>query len=377
MTSFRFIHASDLHLGRRFANIPQQSDDNIRGRLMEARHDAIRRIADAARAHHAGHVLLAGDTFHTATPSVTVWRQALSAMALDPALTWWILPGNHDNLRDAEPLWDNLLRDGPDNVRPVTQAAPLDLDDTATLLPAPVTFANPGRDLTDELVTMPSSDGAIRVGLAHGGVVDFTESGAHVPPDRDRLAKLDYLALGDWHGRLAVGDRTHYPGSPEQDRFKHDRRGACLAVTIAGPGAVPQVTEVTTGTFLWHTVELNVLPGQDVVAALERLLPGEGRRDVLLRINALGWAGLPEQADLTRAAQRVGPEFAHFELVTDRLGTQYSEADLDAFDAGGALRMAANTLMDETRSAEVSAEQRDIAGAALSRLYAITKGDGQ
>jgi len=98
---------------------------------------------------------------------------------------------------------------------------------------------------------------------------------------------------------------------------------------------------------------------------------------VLLRINALGWAGLPEQADLTRAAQRVGPEFAHFELVTDRLGTQYSEADLDAFDAGGALRMAANTLMDETRSAEVSAEQRDIAGAALSRLYAITKGDGQ
>ena len=37
MTAFRFIHASDLHLGRRFANIPQPEDGNIRGRLMEAR----------------------------------------------------------------------------------------------------------------------------------------------------------------------------------------------------------------------------------------------------------------------------------------------------------------------------------------------------
>ncbi|MEY8841835.1 DNA repair exonuclease, partial [Cribrihabitans sp. XS_ASV171] len=78
--AFRFIHASDLHIGRKFANIPQPPDGNIRGRLMEARHVAIGRLAAVARARGAAHVLLAGDSFDTATPSPVVIRQALAAM---------------------------------------------------------------------------------------------------------------------------------------------------------------------------------------------------------------------------------------------------------------------------------------------------------
>ena len=78
--TLRFIHASDLHIGRKFANIPQPEDGNIRGRLMEARHGTIARLAEVAQSRDAGHVLLAGDTFDTATPSPAVIRQALAAM---------------------------------------------------------------------------------------------------------------------------------------------------------------------------------------------------------------------------------------------------------------------------------------------------------
>ena len=46
MADFRFIHASDLHLGRRFAAMPEE----IRPHLAEARHGAIPRLAGAARA---------------------------------------------------------------------------------------------------------------------------------------------------------------------------------------------------------------------------------------------------------------------------------------------------------------------------------------
>ena len=95
--SFRFIHASDLHIGRKFANIPQPPDGNIRGRLMEARHGALVRLAEAARQHEASHILLAGDTFDTASPSPALIRQAMAAMGEDAAITWWLLPGNHDN----------------------------------------------------------------------------------------------------------------------------------------------------------------------------------------------------------------------------------------------------------------------------------------
>ena len=373
MTGFRFIHASDLHLGRRFANIPEPPDGNVRGRLMEARHGALARIAAAATAQGAADILLAGDTFDTATPSPTIIRQTLAAMAEAGAVRWWLLPGNHDNLRDAEPLWDAVRREGPANVRAVTETAPVALAPGVVLLPCPVEWRSAGRDPTTAMVEMQSAEGDLRIGLAHGGVADFGEDGAAIAPDRDRSAGLDFLALGDWHGRMQVGSRVHYSGSPEQDRFKHDRRGVCLAVELAGPGATPHVEEVETGTFLWTERELTLAPRQDAEEALEAALPVAGRRNTLLRLRASGWTGLAERARLSAAADRCGPEFAHLELRTDTLGTQYETGDLNDIDRAGALRLAAEHLMAEAEDAARSEFDRNVATDALARLYAYTR----
>lgn len=370
MTAFRFIHASDLHLGRRFANIPQPEDGNIRGRLMEARHGVIARLAQAARDTGAAHIVLAGDTFDTATPSPTVLRQALTAMAEDASLTWWLLPGNHDNMANAEPLWERMLAEAPENVRPLLDAAPRMMADGASLLPVPVTHRAPGRDLTEGLDAVPTPEGALRIALAHGGVTDFEDTGAHIPPDRAARANLDYLALGDWHGRLQIDARTHYPGTPEQDRFKHGRRGLCLAVTIDAPGAIPQVAEVETGQFWWTETELPVQAGLDTAAALDALLPATGRRDVLMRVRATGWASLAQRADLSRAANDAAPDFAWLTLNTEGLGALLDNVDLDTIDHAGALRQAAETLKSEAENPDLSAEDRGIAAEALARLYA-------
>ncbi len=375
--ALRFIHASDLHIGRKFANIPQPPDGNIRGRLMEARHGAIGRLAQAARDQGAAHVLLAGDTFDTATPSPVVIRQALAAMGEAPELTWWLLPGNHDNLRDAEPLWEAIRRDAPANVIALSDAEPQEMGDAATLLPCPVAFRSGASDPSEPLVSMTSDEGKLRIGLAHGGVTDFAESGEAIAPDRDQSARLDYLALGDWHGRLAVSDRVQYSGSPEQDRFKHGRRGVCLCVALEGPGAVPQIEEIETGEFLWSEVELPLYPRQDAAAALATILPETGRRDVLLRVAATGWAGLPDHVVLQRAADRCAPDFAHFELVTQALGTQYETADLDEIDRGGALRLAANGLVEQAESEALSQADREVAADALARLYAYVREGAQ
>lgn len=373
MAAFRFVHASDLHLGRRFANIAEPPDGNIRGRLMEARHGAIARIAETARATGATHILMAGDTFDTPTPSPSVIRQAITAMGEAGFADWWLLPGNHDNLREAEPLWDVIRQNEPGNVHAVTGPEPIELCDAATLLPCPVEYRSSGRDLTEDLVAMSSSEGALRIGLAHGGVVDFTQGNSNVPPDRDRSARLDYLALGDWHGRLQVAPRVQYSGSPEQDRFKHGRRGVCLAVAIDGPGALPQVEERETGAFLWSAFTLELTPGQDPEAALASLLPASRRRDVLIEVQAKGLLGLPDQARLRQAGSRIGPEFAHFDLKTDCLGTLYQEADLDEIDRAGALRLAANALREEAEADSLPALEREVAAAALARLYAYVK----
>lgn len=375
--TFRFIHTSDLHLGRKFTTIPEPPDGNIRGRLMEARHAAIARIAAAARAEGAGHVLVAGDTFDTPTPSQSVVKQALAAMAGDTGIKWWLLPGNHDNLREAEPIWDAIRHNAPANVHVISAGAPIDLDEGATLLPCPVEWRSAGADLTEALTAMPSDEGALRIALAHGGVVDFNRTGANIPPDRDRTARLDYLALGDWHGRVAISARVHYPGSPELDRFKRGGRGLCLSVAIDGPGSAPRVNEIETGTFLWKETDLQLTPHQDACASLELLLPATGRRDTLLRIPVTGWACLPDQVALRRMADRVGPEFAYFDLRTGELGTQYETTDLDEIDRGGALRLAADALLADAGSSALADTDRTIAADALSRLYAYVKEDAQ
>ena len=373
--SFRFIHTSDLHLGTKFANIPEPPDGSVRGRLREARHGAIARIAAAARDHGATDILVAGDTFDTPTPSLSVVRQALSAMGEDQTIRWWLLPGNHDNLREAEPLWDKIARDAPNNVHAILDASPISLSPEATLLPCPVVWRSAGADPTDALVSMRSEAGTLRIGLAHGGVTDFTDAGANIPPDRDVSAQLDYLALGDWHGRVTIGARVQYCGSPEQDRFKHGQRGVCLAVTLDSPGAVPRVQEVTIGSFLWQELALELTPRTNAAAALAALVPGTGRRDLLVRIQATGWAGLPDQVALQHTAAQLGPEFAHFDLQTGKLGTQYDVADLDEIDRGGALRLAADTLLAAAEDEAASQADRDVSADALARLYAIVNED--
>ncbi len=368
--TFRFIHTSDLHFGRRFGTF----SEDLRGRLVEARHGAIARLAVVAGKHDAAHVLIAGDIFDTETPSPPVLRQALAAMAEHDAVHWWLLPGNHDSLA-AESLWARVARDAPANVHPLTTAGPVPLGPGATLLPVPVTRRYPGRDLTEALDAMPSPEGSLRIGLAHGAVVGFEEDATGViRPDRDRLAGLDYLALGDWHGAKEISPRTRYSGTPEYDRFRRSGRGSCLVVSLEGPGAPPRVAQVETGQFQWVDRRLDLLPGQETAAALQAVLPTGGRRDTLLSLRAEGRVRLPDRAALEDAAEVVAPEFGFFDLSLDSLETEFDAADLDEIDRGGALRSAAEGLRHAALDDGLADDERRLAAAALNRLYGYLRG---
>ncbi len=377
MPGFRFIHSSDLHLGRRFSNLPE----DIRGRLVEARHLAIDALAAAAKEHGANDIFIAGDLFDTETPSERVWRQALAAMGATPELRWWIIPGNHDSLA-AETLWKRFCDKAPESVRVVDEAAPVEVAPGVSLLPSPVPSRFPGRDLTEWMPDCATLEGHLRIGLAHGGVVTFgseDDGRETIPIDRARSAGLDYLALGDWHGFMKLMDRAFYSGSPERDRFKHQGRGICLAVTIAGPGAVPQIDEVETGRFDWFEVELHLTPEQVATQALAAVLPktGTGRRDTLIRLFANGWVRLPERMALEMAIEHALPEFAHFEFSDRELMTECVAEDLDEIAAGGALRVAAEGLYEDARKDGASDLDRRVADATLSRLYSFVRGQAQ
>ncbi len=370
--SFRFIHSSDLHLGKRFG----QFGGDLPAKLREARHAAIGRLAEQARTHGATTILLAGDTFDTETPARDVRRQALAAMRDHAPLTWVILPGNHDSLQAAQ-LWADLRAEAPDNVVLALEPAVMELAPGVALLPAACTTRRPGRDLTEWMDGGATADGTIRIGLAHGAVQSFSEEGRSpdiIAPDRARRAGLAYLALGDWHGGVEIDPRTRYSGTPEPDRFKHDRPGEVSLVVLEAASALPQVTTVPIGSYSWRTVDLNLLDSEDPRERLERLLPdGPSRRQWLVRLVATGHVGLTSRSALAAAVDHASADFASLEFDDAALVTACEVSDLDAIDRAGALREAAEALLAEATDAARSAEDRDIASAALSRLHAYAQ----
>src|SRR5690606_4559470 len=97
------------------------------------------------------------------------------------------------------------------------------------VLAAPLTQRHTHSDLTGWFDVEPSDPALIRIGLAHGCVAGIlpsnVDAGNPIAADRAVSARLDYLALGDWHGTRRVDPRTWYSGTPEPDRFRRNDPG--------------------------------------------------------------------------------------------------------------------------------------------------------
>ncbi|MCC6008104.1 MAG: metallophosphoesterase [Rhodobacteraceae bacterium] len=367
---FRFVHASDLHLGKPFGRFPEAP----RNLLQQARAALPARMAEIAGTQGAGHVLLAGDTFDQTTPAPDVVRKAMNAIRGAPDITFVLMPGNHDHANAAE-LWAQVARDAPENLRLALEPVPLSLAPGVVLLPAPPSERRPGRDLTEWFDTAPSPEGALRVGLAHGSVTDFgtSEEGASsvIPPDRARRAGLAYLGLGDWHGQLRIGAETWYSGAPEADSFRHTAPPGVLLVELAG-GASPAVTPLPTATLHWTRarLELSGAPDEDPAALHDAALPPLADRvSTLLDLRVTGRAGPLARVALTRAIAAAEPDFLWHAVDLDGLAAVHDTQDLDAIDRQGALRAAARALSEEAANPAHDPATRETARAALSYLF--------
>ncbi|APG46112.1 metallophosphoesterase family protein [Phaeobacter porticola] len=373
MTRLRLLHTSDLHLGKRFG----QFDEETRAALQQARQGILARLAQVATTEGAGHVLIAGDLFDTETPSARVIRQALAAMAAADPVQWWIIPGNHDS-GAAEPLWAEMARHVPENVHLLMQPDPVEMAPGATLLASPCERRFAGQDRTTWMDSAETPEGHLRIGLAHGAVLDFDrdQNGAEtIATTRASSARLDYLALGDWHGDFTLNAHSRYPGTPERDRFKHPGRGSCLLVDLPGPGQPPQLRQIEVGQYHWQDLALDLAPGLDVAALVDAVLPADETAwpDCLIRIRARGWVTAEQHMQLRACIDHHAPAFCHLTLETEGLRMEHRAEDLDQIATGGALRVAAETLMQDSADAARSQKDRDVAAAALNRLYAFVR----
>lgn len=364
----KFIHSSDLHLGKPFGRFPE----DVRVRLRQARADALPKLAALAREHSASHIMLAGDTFDQMTPAPSVIRQALNAMGAAGHVTWILMPGNHDHANATE-LWRQVSQDAPENVDLQLEPIPYALTEDATLLPAPPSERHPGRDLTDWFDTADTGE-TLRIGLAHGSVTEFgsSEDGGSsvIAPDRAKRAGLAYLGLGDWHGQLQIGPETWYSGAPEADGFKHKLEPSALLIETAGKTAPAKVTSLPTSSINWQRVTLDLAGEDAIIAAHEAILPPLSERAVtLFELIVTGRAGPMDRVTLEQAITKAAPDFLWHRAGLTQLGMVHDTADLDAIDRQGALRGAAETLAQDAIDETLAPEVRATAQAALSLLF--------
>lgn len=282
----KLLHTADWQIGKLFG----QFEPDVAALLAEARFKTIERLARLATQQEVDLVLVAGDIFDLQGVADKTLHRLFNALAGFSG-TWVMIPGNHDAAL-AESVWTRAmrLRVIPANVELCLQPHPLVLQSPGVaLLPAPLTQRHTYHDLTEWFAEAETPAGMPRIGLAHGCVQGILAADIDSPnpiaAGRAAQARLDYLALGDWHGVRQVDERSWYAGTPETDRFRNNDSGHVLLVELAAPNAMPCVEIVATSQYHWHSLQPLLQVPSDLLE-LEQRLAAFTAADVLdLRIS--------------------------------------------------------------------------------------------
>jgi len=366
----RFIHAADFQIGKPY----NWANDRAQKTLQERREQAIEQVGEVAAESQADFIVVAGDFFDANTIEDDVITRACRRLS-GADIPTYILPGNHDFAAGPACVYERSTfeRHQPDPVTVLDSEEPrVVADGEAVLLPAPIRRRNELGDPTshfDSDLGRKEAPEAVRIGVAHGGVVDFErgEASSRIDPERVESAELDYLALGDWHGKKRIRDGVWYCGTPEPDSFKQNDPGHILQVEIEEPGADPVVQPVETAQTKWIQKEVDVRHEEDLAAFREWF---EGLTDplnALVRLELRGQLGLEATGSLEDLLDDLENTVLHLGRRGDGVRPKASPDEIDAIATDGYVRTAVERLKAEAEEGEESAEE------ALQLLYQLKR----
>jgi len=366
----RFVHAADFQIGKPY----NWANGRAQKTLQERREQAIERVGEVAEERNADFIVVAGDFFDANTIEDDVITRACRRLSsIDVPV--YILPGNHDFAAGPACVYERSTfdRHQPDHVTVLDSDTPqVVADGEAVLLPAPIKRRNELGDPTshfDSDLGRDAAPDAVRVGVAHGGVVDFEggEASSRIDPERVESAELEYLALGDWHGKKQVRDRAWYSGTPEPDSFKQNDPGYVLDVEIEEPGADPIVEPVETAQTRWIRKEVDIRHEEDLTAFQDWFESLDDPLNALVRLELRGRLGLEAISSLEDLLDDLENTVLHLRRRGDGVRPKASPDEIDAIATDGYVRTAVERLKAEAEEGEESAEE------ALQLLYQLKR----
>lgn len=311
MTSFRFIHAADIHLDSPLTGLAGV-EGRVAERIRTAPRAAFEALVQRAIDDEVDFVVIAGDLYDGGwrdynTGLFFAEQMGLLSQAVIPV---YVLHGNHDaesQITRPLSLPDNV------NVFRARTAKTFRLDKLNVALHGQ-SFRE--KAVTDNLVPeypAPVED-AFNIGVLHTALGGMGEHANYAPCGLQELVAkgYDYWALGHVHQGQVLNERPHivFPGNLQGRHVRETGvKGACL-VTVEN-GEVVDVATLALDVVRWAVVDVDVSGADsaaDVVdlmrAGLEQAAAGSDGRLLVARMVLTGRTGLHSQliTDMERFA---------------------------------------------------------------------------
>jgi len=322
----RFIATADWQLGMTAHFL----DDQARPRFLQARFDAVRRIAQVAADRHAQFVIVCGDVFESNQLDRAVVSRAFEALGAF-TVPVCLLPGNHDAL-DAASIYDDpsFTARVPDTVHVLRRPGIHRVMPGVEVVAAPWSSRRPGRDLVADAVSAlePTPPGTVRVVAGHGAVASLSPDAADPAAIDDAALRgaLDaglarVAVLGDRHSTTRIDPRIWYPGTPEVTARREEDPGNVLVIDVEAATGAVDVQKVPVGRWRFLTVDARLDDRADVRALEDRLGALDAKERTAVWLALSGTLTLADRARLDTVVDRAGDVFA-------RVGIWQSHTDL-------------------------------------------------
>jgi DNA repair exonuclease SbcCD nuclease subunit len=261
---FRFLHSGDLHLDSPVTGLTSEAPPEVLAVLRDATSDAWRRVVRTALDNQVDFVVIAGDVFEQASPTLlgqTRFRDGLVHLA-DAGIRSLVVHGNHDPLdgRSWAPSLDfpaAVHRFGASGV----EGVPILRDGRELARVYGRSYSRPA--VTENLAAGYRADPAapFSIGLLHTNVGDRPGHANYAPCSIEdlRASGMDYWALGHIHqpGQVLGDPPALYCGIPQgRDPGELGARGCWVVEVDAARRVTPRF--VATDVVRWEHREIPI-----------------------------------------------------------------------------------------------------------------------
>lgn len=258
----QFLHAADLHIDSPMRSLDVHGD-GFADRLRNASRAALQRMVDCALSRRVTFVVIAGDMFDVAQPSVDATLHLVDQLKrlTDAGIRVLIVRGNHDfHARGSAKLWPRGVHEFSSE-----RAESVVLDE--------LRVAVHGRSYPEQHVRFdltpgyaPPTPGYLNIGVLHTSLGGYGgEHPVYAEVSADTLAAKGYAywALGHVHEFLDLplsGTRIVYPGNLQGRHVREQGKKGVALVTYEGTSIV-QVERAVCDVVRWHDVSVELSPG--------------------------------------------------------------------------------------------------------------------